>query len=79
MIRQVLIVLFLCGCSANTEWRTDEEIAKGVTLSEEVIELRKAQRRANAEWWNRESIRISKEIEMNRILHCHTNNYLDCI
>jgi len=74
-----ILLLLMSACSTSRDYRTDREIAEGVILTEEVIELRKAQEDADKEWWNRRSIQISKEMEMNRMTHCHTGNYLDCV
>lgn len=73
------LLLLTNGCSMSRDYRTDREIAEGVVLTEEVIELRKAQEDADREWWNMRSIQISKEMDMNRMTHCHTGNYLDCV
>lgn len=72
-------LLTLPACSSSKDWRTDEEKAAGVVLTEEVIQIRKDNQAARIQWWNRESIRVQKEMEMNRMTHCHTGNYLDCI
>lgn len=54
LITSISLFLTLTSCSGVRDYRTDQERAQGIVLSEEVIEIRKHNERETREAWRRE-------------------------
>lgn len=72
-----LALLLLASCV--TDYRTDYERNNGIVLTEYQIELRKLQRKYNLEAFNKYAKEAQDKMRMERMVRCHTGNYLDCL
>lgn len=67
----------LAGC-ATSDLRTDYEIAQGIELTPEQIEIREFNRRESLEAFSREMKRQQDKMRLRRLVSCGFAHYLEC-
>lgn len=71
-----LILSSLVGCV--TDYRTDREVAEGIQLDTETIEVRKYNQQSHLDAFELEQKRMEEKMRMQRLLSCHRPHYLEC-
>ena len=71
------LVLTVASCSADP--RTDWERANDIELTPEQIEVREYNARERRRAAGFDLLQVQERMRMQRMISCHTGNYLDCV